>query len=161
MISEELITFKTAQLAKQAGFDVVVYTCYNSEGKLMETSDLLNIHCEGGLDFDEFFMNYNDKPGLEKYYKTKLYSAPTQSLLQKWIREVHNSHVEVTSRKDYDDKIVYTWDIYDNKIPNEELTDEEPLFDTYELALEQALQEALTLIINRKETNNEQDTINN
>lgn len=151
MISEELINYKTAQLAKQAGFNIPVHTCYNNNGKLMETSDLLNTYCEGGLDFDEFFMNYNNKPELEKYQKSELYSAPTQSLLQRWIREVHNIFVSCSYNHIKNNGTYYMW--FGIMAKSCDMSEN---FDTYELALEQALQEALTIIINRKETSNEQ-----
>ena len=160
MISEQLITFKTAQLAKQAGFDIPVPHYFTPNGvSIAHTKEGYDqeYYC---YDVDDFVENWNYK-GLSVTADDNIsyggnymipFSQPTQSLLQRWLREVHNSHAEVTSRKD-NDKIVYTWDIYDTKISDEETTDEEPLFDTYELALEQALQEALTLIINRKDDN--------
>lgn len=166
MISKELITYKTAQLAKQAGFNLptVRYFCgeestahfeelYHPEHVLIEEDTLLEYWNNGWVvNKTNNSQCLGCKADNINYFETC--SQPTQSLLQRWLREVNNCVVEVTSRKDYDNKIVYTWDIYDTKISDEETTDEEPLFDTYELALEQALQEALTLIINRKETNN-------
>lgn len=68
--------------------------------------------------------------------------APTQSLLQKWLREKHNIHIGV-----YYNKNSCVWDVECWHVD-----DVEPFyygnieFNTYEEALENGLQEALKLI---------------
>jgi len=62
-MKEQLITFETAKLAKEKQFEESVSNAYTKEGNLWKG---------------------NDK---------RVYLAPTQSLLQKWLREVHNIHV--------------------------------------------------------------------
>jgi len=126
-MTDELITFTTSKLANQAGFDV---PCYN-------TFDVI----DGRL-----YSNMNSVGGM-----VDTYNRPTQSLLQRWMREKYSLNVEATSRvNSQDGLIVYTWDIYWKGIPKELLNDDEPVFKTYELALEEALQEALRLIIKYK-----------
>jgi hypothetical protein len=62
---------------------------------------------------------------------------PTQSLLQRWLREVHN--IDINMAKDSLD--IYHCSVYNN------LTVCNPLFSRqYEEALEKGLQEALKLI---------------
>lgn len=147
MITEELITFHTAQLAKQAGFKEPVYSCYDKEGyQCMILDEEMNDYNSGGFTFSEL-------------------SAPSQSLLQRWIREVYNYEVQVHYLPNieaycctYTPKAVKPNTFKSaNEFKKHTLqyysTDKHK---TYELALEQALQKALTLIINRKETNNEQ-----
>ena len=86
-----------------------------------------------------------------KYYAQGCCSCniPTQSLLQKWLREVHNIRVYPTQKIAGD----FGFDIY---IKNEENPAGSPFkrvsyftqhFNSYEAALEEGLQEALTLII--------------
>jgi len=49
-MEEQLITFKTAELAKEKGFNLKTYTCYDdSNQELKSTYNLNNIGCEGGL----------------------------------------------------------------------------------------------------------------
>lgn len=63
---------------------------------------------------------------------------PTQSLLQKWLREVHNIEVYVTPVKEItNDFKYYQWMIH---------TISFGIHDTYEKALEAGLIEALKLI---------------
>ena len=69
----------------------------------------------------------------------------TQSLLQKWLREIHNIHIVITL--EFSESLKELWyygllSIKGNEI--NELGDEG--YTTYELALEAALQEALKLI---------------
>ncbi len=128
-MTDELISFATSKLANQAGFDI---PCYN-------TFDVI----DGRL-----YSNMNSIGGM-----VDTYNRPTQSLLQRWLREVHQVYVEATSRL-YNDVIVHIWDIYWDKIPKDEVTDDEIPHATYELALEAALQEALKLLINTKQDDN-------
>ncbi len=83
-MEEQLITFETAKLAKEKGFDVSCenyYTGYIDDNGF----DLYNYQDNRGSGFAQLSVNNNDFE----------YSAPTQSLLQKWIREEHKIHIEV------------------------------------------------------------------
>jgi hypothetical protein len=123
-MGEELISFNTAKLAKEKGFDI------------------------SGNDFYYDLGNNNELS--VGYYSSYAYSqrklnltllAPNQSLLQKWLREKHKLHVAVYPIKD-------KWDgdvrILTGKINNS------PVdffgYDSYEEALEVGLYEALKLI---------------
>jgi len=79
---EELITFETAKLAKEKRFENTTYSQFtyyhkasSSGGKCIPvgTIEPNNNFCKNEP--------YNNKSGLENY------SRPTQSLLQKWLRE--------------------------------------------------------------------------
>lgn len=71
-MKEDLITYKTAVLAKEKGFDW--HTLYFREDN--------KIYSHVGYD------NFNAPE-----WGSNKYSAPTQALLQKWLREVHNIDV--------------------------------------------------------------------
>lgn len=87
--------------------------------------------------------------------------SPTQSLLQKWLREEHNIHTEI--RTFYRNWIFNIYDL--TKLPNRqsllhincendfiEFLEENNVstnMSSYEFALEQGLQEALKLISNK------------
>ena len=73
MIKEQLISFDTSKLAKKFGVDIDTNKLYTHRGTLCESSE-----CD----------NQN------KY--TGSYGAYTQSLLQKWFREVHDIHVIIS-----------------------------------------------------------------
>lgn len=75
------------------------------------------------------------------------YQRPTQSFLQKWLREIHNIHVypilSYTNNQKYTIELRYNF----NKIKTSQtgLT-EKPYYNTYEEALKNGLFEALKLI---------------
>jgi len=74
-MKEQLITFDTAKLAKEKGFDWIpefknVYSVYNCWGIHSYDSKIKNL------------INLDNKT-----------LAPTQSLLQKWLRDVHKIDV--------------------------------------------------------------------
>jgi hypothetical protein len=70
-MKEQLIEFSTAKLAKEKGFSVPCSRAYHVASK----TEVLAFTATTNKD-DEH------------------YSAPTQSLLQKWLRDAHNIHLE-------------------------------------------------------------------
>ncbi|MGB0405066.1 MAG: hypothetical protein ACPGDB_02620 [Fusobacterium sp.] len=79
-MKEPLISFETAKLAKEKGFWIPSYKCYDETGFLNDTCN------------DEavsFKYDYRTLPNKDKYL------APTQSLLQKFIRETRGVHIEI------------------------------------------------------------------
>ena len=118
-MKEQLISFETAKLAKEKGFTNQV-TKYRNVWR--------NYVDSGGNKLDE---------GFYKVELTTEEETPTQSLLQKWLREVHNIHIQnhFLNNK-YAVKIKYDVNKSQN-VYNK---------DTYEEALEKGLQEALSLI---------------
>lgn len=122
-MKEQLILFETAKLAKEKGFiQKGIYPKWRVSNKTLV--DLTN--------------------GDEIYY-----SAPTQSLLQKWLREKHNIFLWVFPQENKD---IFGWEIDENylgkweELPDGEYDLMEYDFKSYEEALEKGLQEALKLI---------------
>lgn len=114
-MKDQLIEFETAKLAKEKNFDI---NCdkYTIDGKIVGCGNMVG-----------------------------KYNAPTQSLLQKWLREKHNTEVE-TTRIDYKgienyDCSVELW----KKDKNYELKSSS-FGITHEETLEKGLIEALKLI---------------
>lgn len=119
-MNEQLITHKTAKLAKNVGFNLIT---------------------------DKIWVNYYTEEPLNKWklipFKEKTLSwlewaAPTQSLLQKWLRDVHNIIVFVVPYpSSYNCVIEYY---------NRESKYSTDHYDTYEEALEEGLYKALDLV---------------
>ena len=124
MIEEQYVSFETAKLAKEKGFDIPTRYGFSERGTLVrvDTSD-----------------NWNQDKGF--------YSRPTQSLLARWLREVHNMCVEV-----YSTGYGFIWCICDTdsgtdrRFSNETGSNDSGAWDTYEGAMEAGLQEALKLL---------------
>lgn len=84
-MQESLITFETAKLAKKKGFDEKCSDCFNEHDMLFSCG-----WCEEIIDNDIIIpFDYADLKQLKYTYILR----PTQSLLQKWLREVHNIDV--------------------------------------------------------------------
>lgn len=123
----KIVNFDTAKLAKEKGFDWVCRLWYEdfNKNRLFEPISP---------------SNYNNHITF-----SKVISAPTQSLLQKWLREKHKIFIE----------IYVQWDnICDFNLLNEDsfaYSFDKPSYEgkgygSYEKTLEIALQEALKLI---------------
>lgn len=137
-LEEQRISFETARLAKERGFDWEVLVWYSENG---ESIDMLS-------EFDGFML-----PTWTNSYKDSGYAGATQALLQKWLRDVHKIHVHMYSIH-LQDGSGYKWsvDVYNLKKLTEEeyivmtghaLTD--GIKDTYEEALEMGLNAALRI----------------
>ena len=140
-MTEEIVKYETAKLARKKGFKILVDDAYfmaNDNGEI--TLGLSN--------YDEPI-----------YGEIK---APTQSLLQKWLREIHNIDVDVVrdSEVHYQDEIrwivkasnwndirVKDFPIAQLKFPN---TSHHTDFKSYEEALEKGLIEGLNFIDDEK-----------
>ena len=167
-MEEQLISFETAKLAKEKDFNILQHSYYFEDGEFKENS-LKGTNGYYGEEYEfnlsEFNENWNDKWLTKKtgdrcfgcskqkgYLET--FSAPTQSLLQRWLREVHNIYVESYHDLTSDGTKIqfYTsWGFLQQKDKNGNQNvngwyDEYNDWKTYEEALEIGLQEALKLI---------------
>ena len=120
-LKEKLISFETAKLAKEKGFHI------SSRGEGMGKRVFINGELVNTI--------FSSKDHIH---------APTQSLLQKWLREVHNVSIKI------DDFYTYSGVRFDYNICKLGSQEDNPvgIFETYEEALEIGLQEALKLIKN-------------
>ena len=111
------------KLAKEKGFDEYVEAFY--------AEDCDTAHSQGPEKWNE--------------YKGK-YAAPTQSLLQRWLREEKDIHISINYQQGVDEECpsydysVYRWPINTDAFVSEKWEDG---YSTYELALEDALKYAL------------------
>ncbi len=112
----ELIAFDTANLAKEKGFGIDTMYYYGFDGQKCSSGEILN---------------WNKS-------QESIYSAPSQTVLQKWLREEHKIFTYLIPI--YLDKIMFEFKILgqDNLYIN--------TYSSYEEALEVALQEGLKLI---------------
>jgi len=120
-MKEQLISYKTAKLAKEKKFD---------------------LNCRYAQFVEDEEPIYNESAHNWNLYEEG-YSVPIQPSLQKWLREVHKLSVEVFSDET-------RWEVIVEKLPSYSAYDSEyssdDKFNTYEEALEEGLKQALKLI---------------
>ena len=143
-MEEQLISFETAKLAKEKGFKEFSYACYKEDGILENLNNIWHCGCEGGMELDEWFYDYNN------YKHKKLISAPTQSLLQKWLRDAHKIHIRIDPQSSRDSLVFYA-ELFSLKLYNQTFKEftrlSLPLSGlSYEEALEKGLLAALNKI---------------
>lgn len=97
-LTEDYVSFETAKLLKEKGFDEYCGTAYTTtEGypiRVMGSTYSL----EKNSDYDEFH-----------------YSMPSQSLALKWLREVHNIFIEINVSIDLNGDYHYAYSILDKE----------------------------------------------
>ncbi len=145
-MKEQLIEFDTAKLAKDKGFNI---RCDNAYFETLEHT------VDDPRRSGEFTFPYQSPRTLESRYRgdqedeytKKVCEAPTQSLLQKWLREKHSVYFNITPQS-FRGHVVY----YNIEIAIPDMVWDKPVKitgkakETYESTLEKGLQEALKLI---------------
>ena len=72
MITEDYVSFETAKLLKERGFDEATFYDYNERGTRW---------------FEEVLVNHNSQGGV---------ACPTLQMAMKWLREVHHITIGIT-----------------------------------------------------------------
>jgi hypothetical protein len=80
-MKDQLISYETAIIAKEKGFDIPIMQ--SGQVYCTELKEIMTIVDSNAI------RNWNDS----KF--TNICSAPTQSLLQKWLREEHDIHLMI------------------------------------------------------------------
>ncbi len=138
-MKEVLISFETAMLAKNKGFDWETYHCYfttSSDPSWNPIGQIRPYPTKHNWNDGEWGKNGGSNPA----------SAPTQSVLQKWLREIHKIHITPHFHREG-----YFFNIEDSRgkygiqmTVSTIMTN--TYYQSYEEALEQGLIEALKLI---------------
>lgn len=134
-LDEPEITCQTAKLAKELGFEFKSKRFYTDKYGLCEEGEeflYINLPIPEGKDLEYIYdCNYEFGEG-ERYY------APTQSLLQKWLRDVYKIHIDVS----YLDCVYGFYFNITEMIVNKQ-SEPSKGYKTFEEALEIGLQEAI------------------
>lgn len=143
-MKEQLVSLKTAKSAKKQGFTVLCDYVYDV------VADEVNPVITQNQTLSGNFLSY---------FHDRFISTPSQSLLQKWLREEKGILVEVVfsnrlSRKLYEaahkkPSLNFSWKIYTSIKDSEHIFNEfwsNGTFETYEEALEEGLQRALKMV---------------
>ena len=93
MIMEDYVSFETAKLLKERGFDEVCISVYH-DGELQLVSSL-GIFCGEG--YGEQILTYTNS---ECSWSPIMIAAPTLQMTMKWLRKVHNFHILVEPNHD-------------------------------------------------------------
>lgn len=137
MIQEEYVSFDTAKMLKEAGFDIPTRGMYRTN----RSGDYKFIEDERKYSVDDCMWDRTDGFIHE-------YIAPTQALAARWIREVHRLVIDVvfippSANEDY-------WQYFigemDDMIWSGDFMCSELKYGTYEQAMEAGLKKALEII---------------
>ena len=148
-MEEQLISFETAKLAKEKGFGenpyLQLYTYYDLKGKLYNEEDCIGTTIGESSEYS--WSNSVSRDSVEAYISGMDYSldeyvlAPTQSLLQKWLRETYNILVETQF-----DTVSFGYRIFNPFKTTDYFTEWKYKTWDFEEALEEGLYQALLLL---------------
>jgi len=137
-MTETLISFEIAKLAKEKKFNENTDFYYRKNGKL-DHAQYYDI-TPNNLTINENWMSGDDEN------LSKICTAPTQSLLQRWLREKHHIHIRIDDSDTKGDENSMRYYPVVLPIGKESIYLGDVWKDTYEEALEVGLEEALKLI---------------
>ena len=140
---EQVVSFETAKLAEEKGFVDIIGT-FRGKSYYTHKGELNGNIIDSTKEYSELRKSGMSAVDVNKNNKFNPISAPTQSLLQKWLREQHNLQVYAYSSTKHTDVEYCDYVVYVNGMALNDARDEE--YDKYEDALEFGLQEALKLI---------------
>lgn len=120
MITEDYVSFETAKLLKEKGFNEATFYDYNERGIRW---------------FEEVLVNHNSQGGI---------ACPTLQMAMKWLREVHNIHIEV---KYFFEPHIYKYTITYTPVALDNISSHPQCFNTYEEASETAIKYCLEELI--------------
>jgi hypothetical protein len=147
-MKEEIISFETAKLVEDLKFETEFHDQSITAFYVSSSCGEYPWQKKGALVYFKDHLDETCCPNHDVPYKYRIL-APTQSLLQKWLREEHGIPVTVIHFPSYNDGgkseyVEYRYSI----IRDNEVWDEIMRHKTYEEALEKGLQEGLKLINN-------------
>ena len=98
MIEEAYVSFETAKLLKDKGFDESCRYYYVNNGNLMFTEEYLH----------NSEIKYGTYPGC-------VCTAPTQQMAMRWLREAHNIFIEIGTSIDLNGNYHFSYTILDKE----------------------------------------------
>ena len=127
MITEDYVSVEVAELLKEKGFDTPVNYEYHYK-----------------ITIPQFHKKKHNFNGIEyRNCSSEWYSAPTQQMAMKWLREVHLQHIQISylhgAYREYEYAVINT---FNGKAYHEPVS-----FSSYEEAVEAALKYTLENLI--------------
>ena len=136
MITEDYVSFETAKLLKEKGFDEDIDLWYDENGEIFSQHKY------------DISQDWRVKQGQE------VYQCPTPQMAMKWLREVHNIHIEVRLTNHSFSSLIavprYYWIIFNAKEVkwmDESTAHESMSYETFEEACEAAIKRCLENLI--------------
>lgn len=142
MIDLKPITYKTAKLASEVGYDETFdydasyYATKTIEILTSPNSWMTSTYVEGDL----IHGYYGDDLVGDNDLKDVVITSKSQHHLQKWLREKHDIHININYHSGYYHYVVHRFDHHDY------IEEPPPISNTYEECLEKALQVGLDIL---------------
>lgn len=132
MIQEQYVSFETAKLLKEKGFNETCRWVYNLNDQRLIPADF---HTNTNFIFNTY---------LNEYFPN-LISAPTQSVAMRWLRDIHKLHI--TAPLTYGSPRIYEAKIMRTDVCEDVVLCPEKDFDKPEEACEAAIKYCIEYLI--------------
>ena len=141
-MTETIISLETAKLAKEKGFNE-----HTDEAFFERIAHTWEDPRDGDLIEFEYLPPRVLPVAYADEYNVEVCKAPSQSVLQKWLRDVHRINIGITFHQSNGSEISYDFCVFYPYGSQSKVTEWSQLnYNTYEKALEAGLLSALKLI---------------
>lgn len=130
MITEDYVSFETAKLLKEKGFDELCDKKYNGYKSIVPAGKMIELWQNSEFDDDEEC------------------SAPTLQMTMKWLREAHNIHIDINTNWAFkDDNFIVIGYMFNTHSAINSWYQDLVNYPTYEQACEAAIKYCLENLI--------------
>lgn len=142
MITEDYVSFETAKLLKEKGFDEATHQYYRAITYLGTEANSICIKSLDGIEDEPF---HNSVYGFDfKGEDSGEYACPTLQMTMKWLRKNYNIHIEP---RYFPMPNIYRYVIIHSSFTNKNIDSHPQYFNTYEEACECAIRYCLENLI--------------
>lgn len=150
-MEEQIVTYEIAKLAKEKGFDVMVKGSYTEYLKTQTDPEYPDgggpfSMVKGEVDFDNSYFKNNGSGDYSNNNNYNMCAAPTQALLQKWLREHHKIYVSPRESWSIDNTLEFVCTVNGSYANHTSIDKPINRFDTYEDAMEAGLKLGLSIV---------------
>ena len=137
MITEDYVSFETAKLLKEKGFDEATNRYYNAQCDQIRTVS------------DTFMWHWNNEEFVKRVLMDGAIAIPTLQMAMKWLREEKklNCIIDVSFNQNGNGETEYYFSVWENKPPYDLLRESPQTFSTYEKACEATIKYCLENLI--------------
>lgn len=134
MITEDYVSFETAKLLKEKGFDEATNRYYNAQCDQIRTVS------------DTFMWHWNNEEFVKRVLMDGAIAIPTLQMTMKWLREVHKLHIWIAHKLKQNKGLPWYYEIH-NIETGTVVKIGDVVYGSYEVACEAAIKYCLEKLI--------------
>ena len=152
MITEDYVSFEVAELLKEKGFDEKCSCVWiiNKANNPEDTDGVYKVASPYFMEGESYVSNEDIDRVLkyfDEYYYKDAFLCPTLSVVMKWLREIHNIHIDINTNWAFKDDLIVVGYMFNTHSTINSWYQDLVNYPTYEEACEEAIKYCLENLI--------------